>query len=46
MTYADGEKILEFYYLILDIEESDISSINIIKVIFALRKIIYMKKSK
>ena len=42
MTYADGEKILEFYYLILDIEES----INIIKVIFALRKLIYMKKSK
>ena len=41
-----GEKIPEFYYLILDIEESDISSINIIKVMFALRKHIYMKKSK
>ena len=41
-----GEKILEFNYLILDIEESDTSSINIIKVMFALRKLIYMKNSK
>ncbi len=41
-----GEKILEFYYLILDIEESEISLINIIKVIFVRRKLIYMKKSK
>ena len=41
-----GEKILEFYYLILDIEESEISLINIIKVIFVRRKLIYMIKSK
>ena len=37
---------MEFYYLILDIEESEISLINIIKVIFVRRKLIYMKKSK
>ena len=40
-----GEKILDFNSLILDIEESDISSINIIKVMFALRKLL-MKNSK